>query len=164
MKGCGFLSELYIILLITLFSYSYDNLMKESSNENSQIEWKYTRISRLSPTYGVRYIWSNLSQKKIYINFDWTNYKICGLIPSRSMTYCGMQSVGLIGLRRLSAFSKDKAAKPNSVWKISGRLPVRSLKPPVSLSWHDKIKRSSWSALIQCKRPMIVIEDKTHHE
>lgn len=94
---------------------------------------------------------------------DWI-YKICGFISSRSITCCGMHSVGLMGFKRLSVFNKDKAAKPNSVWKISGILPVRSLKPPISLSWHDKMNCSNWSALIQCNRPIMVSDDSTHHE
>lgn len=98
-----------------------------------------------------------------YMFIDWI-YKICGFISSRSITCCGMHSVGLMGFKRLSVFSKDKAAKPNSVWKISGILPVRSLKPPISLSWHDKMNCSNWSALIQCNRPIMVSDDSTHHE
>lgn len=31
-------------------------------------------------------------------------------------------------------------------------------------TWHDKMNCLSFSELIQCKRPIIVNEDSTHHE
>lgn len=91
-------------------------------------------------------------------------YISCICIPRRSITCCGKQSVGFTGFKRLSAFNSDKPVKPNNVWKISGILPLRSLNPPVSVSWHDKMNCSSFFESIQCKRPIIDSDDRTHHE
>lgn len=62
-----------------------------------------------------------------------------GFNPNRSITYSGMQNVGLTSFNDLSAPSIEIAVRPNRVWKGSTISPGRSLNPPVSVSWHKSI-------------------------
>ena len=65
-----------------------------------------------------------------------------GFRPKRSITYSGMQKVGLIGFKVESTPSKDTAVKPNKVWNGSTMSPGLSLKPPLSTSWHESMNSS----------------------
>lgn len=87
----------------------------------------------------------------------------CGCSPSLSIIYCGIQSVGLMGLRPEYP-KRERPPMPKSVWNMSGMLPVRSEKPPVSVSWQERMNCCSFSELIQCKRPIMVSEESTHQE
>lgn len=79
----------------------------------------------------------------------------------RRMTSSGMQKIGLISLSERSP-RRESAAMPKSVWKGSTMSPGRSEKPPVSPSWHAMMNCRSWSASIQCMRPMIRRDVSTH--